>query len=94
MLPSYPPTSSSSSSSVYPSSTFSSSFFTVQIANLRHQVSVARAREEEMSVDLEEAQDRLARNQDGGQGRSIRDSEDRSEFLKPLRLLTGIMMCL
>ena len=55
---------------------------------------MARAREEEMSVDLEEAQDRLARNQDGGQGRSIRDSEDRSEFLKPLRLLTGIMMCL
>ena len=34
-----------------------------------------------MSADLEEAQDRLARAQDGGPGRSIRDSEDRSALL-------------
>jgi hypothetical protein len=47
-----------------------------------------------MSVDLEEAQDRLARNQDGGQGRSIRDSEDRSENLQASRAVYMDMMCL
>ena len=47
-----------------------------QIASLRHQLSIAHVREEEIEEDLEAMKERLRKSGAEG-GRSMRDSEDR-----------------
>ena len=48
----------------------------LQIANLRHQLSVSHVREEEIEGDLQGMKEKLRKSGAEG-GRSMRDSEDR-----------------